>query len=194
MSRHLSLVLLLGALANADTLPTLALDPASGDITGAPGSTVGWGFTFSNLGSNWAVVTSSDFCVGVITSPCNNSFGAYADFAGPQFILVGPDPESASFNQAFDSSTQQGIGSFFINPTSVGTVLGQIVLTYDLFSVDPNSLNFDPTADTVSVGNYLMADASVTAATSTVTTPEPRTLLLLLVGVGMLALLRKSSD
>jgi hypothetical protein len=186
MFRRLTLAMLcilaMGALASADTLPTLTLDPADGAITGAPGSTVGWGFTLTNLGSDWAVVTSSDFCVGPITSPCINSFGTYTDFAGPQFILVGPSPESTVFTQAFDNSLQQGMGSFFINPSSVGTVFGQIALTYDLFNVDPFSENFDPSQDTVSVGNYLMAPASVTAASSTVPTPEPGTLLLVLAG------------
>ena len=185
-------ILTLSALASADTLPTLTLDPTNGAISGPANSTVGWGFTIENLGTNWAVVTSSDFCVGVITSPCVNSFGTYTDFAGPQFILVGPSPENTSFTQAFDNATQQGIGSFFINPSSVGTVSGQIAVTYDLFSVDPNSVNFDPLADTVSVGNYLVADASVTVGASTVATPEPDNLLLLLMGGLLLALARKS--
>jgi len=185
-------ILALGSLASADTLPTLTLDPVNGAITGPANSTVGWGFAIENLGSNWAVITSSDFCVGVITSPCSNSFGTYTDFAGPQFIVVGPSPENTSFTQSFDGNTQQGIGSFFIDPSSVGTILGQIVLTYDLFGVDPNSANFDPSADTVSVGNYLFADASVTAATTTVATPEPQTLLLFLTGLALLALRRRS--
>lgn len=181
----------MGGIANADTLPTLTLDPTNGAITGAAGSTVGWGFTLTNLGSNWAVVTSSDFCVGPITSPCVNSFGTYTDFAGSQFILIGAPPENTAFTQAFDNSLQQGMGSFFINPSSVGTVFGQIAMTYDMFSVDPNSMNFDPTADTVSVGNYLTAGASVTAATSTVATPEPRTLLLTLAGIATLLAARR---
>lgn len=186
-------LLTFGSLASANTLPTLTLDPSTGNITGAPGSTVGWGFTLTNLGSNWAVVTSSDFCVGVITSPCTNSFGTYNDFAGPQFIVVGPSPENTSFNQAFDNNAQQGMGSFFINPTSVGTVVGEIALTYDLFSVDPNSADFDPFADTISVGNYVLADASVTVATSTIATPEPAAFLLLLTGVVLLTFRRKAT-
>jgi hypothetical protein len=184
-------ILALGSLASADTLPTLTLIPASGDITGAAGSITGWGFTIDNLGSNWLVITSTDFCVGVVTSPCSNSFGTYTDFAGPQFILIGPSPENTSFTQAFDNNTQQGIGSFFINPSSLGTISGQIALTYDLFSVDPNSIYFDPFADTVSAGNYLFADASVTVTTSTVATPEPRTLLLVFAGIALLFAARR---
>lgn len=184
-------ILALCSVVSADTLPTLTLDPLNGAITGSANSTVGWGFTITNLGSSWAVVTSTDFCVGVITSPCSNSFGTYTDFAGPQFILVGPSPENSTFTQAFDNATQQGIGSFFINPSSVGTVFGQIVLTYDLFSQDPLSENFDPITDTESVGNYLVNDASVTVGTVTAT-PEPPSLLLLAFGVALVLIARRS--
>jgi len=184
-------ILTLCTVVSADTLPTLTLDPLNGAIAGSANSTVGWGFMITNLGSNWAVVTSTDFCMGVITSPCSNSFGTYTDFAGPQFILVSPSPENSTFTQAFDNATQQGIGSFFINPSSVGTVFGQIVLTYDLFSLDPLSENFDPIADTESVGNYLMKDASVTVGTVTAT-PEPASLLLLAFGIALVLTARRS--
>ncbi len=176
----------LDSLAQADGVPTLTLDPLNGAISGAAGTTVGWGFTLTNLGTDFAVVTGSDFCVGAITSPCSNSLGTYTDFAGPQFIVVGPSPESTSVTQAFDNSLQTGIGSFLINSGATGSVLGEIVLTYDLYNVDPNSASFDPTADTVSVGNYLMDPASVTVGTQTQSVPEPGSLLLL--ASGLLAL------
>ncbi|HWY44495.1 MAG TPA: PEP-CTERM sorting domain-containing protein [Candidatus Sulfotelmatobacter sp.] len=180
------------SLAQADTLPALTLIPSDGAITGAAGTTVGWGFTLMNLGSNWLVVTGSDFCVAVITSPCSNSLGTYTDFIGQQFFAVGPSPESGSITQAFDNSTQTGMGSFFINPAATGSVFGEIALTYDLFSVDPNSTDFNPDLDTVSVGNYLTAPASVTVGTSTtVPTPEPRTLLLILAGIATLLAARR---
>jgi hypothetical protein len=178
----------LGSLAKAAPLPTLTLDPVNGAITGAAGSTIGWGFTLTNLGSYYAVVTGSDFCVGVVTSPCGNSIGTYTDFAGPQFLLLGPAPESTSFAQVFDNNLQTGMGSFFINLGATGTLLGDIVLSYDLFSIDPNSMNFDPLTDTFSVGNFLTAAASVTVGTLTVATPEPASLLLVLIGIAALAI------
>jgi hypothetical protein len=61
--------------------------------------------------------------------------------------------------------------------------IGQIVLSYDLFILSPNDPNFDPTTDTVSNGNFLMAPASVTVTTTTVPTPEPESLLLLAIGL-----------
>jgi hypothetical protein len=83
----------LGNLAEADSVPTLTLDPNSGAITGPAGSTVGWGFTLTNASSDFLVVSSSDFCVGVITSPCSNSLGTYTDFAGAEFFVIGPSLE-----------------------------------------------------------------------------------------------------
>jgi PEP-CTERM motif len=179
----------LSSMARADQVPTLTLDPLGGAISGAAGTTVGWGFTLTNLGTGFAVVTSSDFCVGVITSPCSNSLGTYTDFAGPQFILIGPSPESSSVTQAFDNNLLAGMGSFLINPGATGSVIGEIVLFYDLYSVDPNSPSFNPTLDTVSVGNDLTVPGSVTVATPTV--PEPGSLLLLASGLAGCLLAKK---
>jgi hypothetical protein len=162
----------LSGLARADPI-SLALDPTDGALTGPAGSTVGWGFTFTNLGSDFAVITGSDFCVGVITSPCGTSFGTYTDLAGPQFLLAGPSPESSSFAEVFNNSLGTGLGSFLIDPAAAATVIGQIVLSFDLYSVDPNSIGFDPLVDTISFGNLLTASASVTVGTQAVAVPEP---------------------
>jgi hypothetical protein len=177
----------MGSVARADSTPTLTLDPLNGALSGAAGSTVGWGFTISNS-TNFLVITSSDFCVGPISSPCSNSLGTYTDFiASNQFVVVGPAPESSSVTQAFDNSLLTGIGSFLINSTANpgDSVIGQIVLTYDLFSVSPNSPNFDPAADTISLGNILTASASVSVTGTSV--PEPGTGSLF--GYGLIVLL-----
>ncbi len=182
----------LGGMARADGV-TLTLDPTDGALTGPAGSTVGWGFTFTNLSSYFAVISGSDFCVGVITSPCATSFGTYTDLAGLQFIVAGPSPEDSSFTAVFDNSLGTGLGSFLIDPASTGTVLGQIVLFYDLYSVDPNSADFDPTLDTLSVGNTVKAAASITVGTSTVSVPEPGSILLLITALVMTLLCVKFS-
>jgi hypothetical protein len=189
----------LGTIAKADSV-TLTLDPANGALTGPAGSIVGWGFTL-NSGSDFAIVSSSDFCVGVISSPCSNSFGTYTDFTLAQFIVSGP----ASVSETFDNTLQTGLGSFLINPGSTGTIVGEIVLTYDLFDVDPNSLNFDPTADAISYGNYATAAASVTVGKSgtggggtggggTTSAPEPGVAILLAAGFGLLLALRRQAN
>ena len=182
--------LVAGSRALADALSTLTLDPPGGALSGAPGSTVGWGFTLTNLGTDFAVITGTDFCVGAISSPCSNSLGTYTDFAGAQFLVTGPALESNSVTQAFDNLAATGIGSFLINMGASGTVDGSIVLTYDLYDVDPNAPNFDPTTDTVSLGNELTAGASVTAETQSV--PEPGSLLLAICGLAGCLLLKRT--
>src|ERR1700757_2594148 len=98
--------------AQADSI-SLTLDPTNGALTGPAGSTVGWGFTLTNTGTDYAVISGSDFCVGVITSPCTNSLGTYTDFSQFQFVLAGP---SQSVTQTFNQTLNTGLGSFLINP------------------------------------------------------------------------------
>lgn len=182
----------LAGAARADSV-TLTLDPTDGALTGPAGSTVGWGFTFTNLGDNFAVISGSDFCVGVITSPCSTSFGTYTDLAGLQFILAGPSPENNSFAAVFDNSLGTGLGSFLIDPAASGTITGQLLLFFDLYNVDPNSPDFDPLLNTVAVGNSLTAPASVTVGTKTVPVAEPGSLELLVAGLAMVLFTLKYS-
>jgi len=179
--------LILASAGRADT--TLMLDPANGAISGAPGTTVGWGFTFTN-DTNYAVITGSQFCDST-SSPLPDiclaltpNLGSYTDFAGAQFLVVGPSPESPTVSQAFDNSAATGIGSFAIDPSASGTTSGIIVLTYDLYSVNPNDPAFDPSAE-IAGGNYLTAAASVTVAP---VAPVPEPALLPLMGAGLLVM------
>ena len=173
-------VLLFCSLVSATSL---SLDPINGALSGAPGDTVGWGFTLTN-DTDYLVVTGSDFCVGIIASPCSNALGTYSDFIGPSFVVVGPSPESSPVIQSFDPSTMTGLGSFLISSSALSgqSLSGEIVVTYDLYSVDPNDPAFDPIVDTISSGNQITADASVTVA-GTAAVPEPSAVLLLCVGL-----------
>jgi hypothetical protein len=184
MIRVMTIALLLtiaAGVSHADSVPTLTVSPAN--LVGPAGSTVGWGFDVTNLGTDFAVITGSAFCTGAITSPCSNSLGTYTDFIGSQFFVVGPSPETNSVSQSFNNNAQTGFGSFLINLGATGSVTGELVMSYDLFSVDPNATNFDPTLDTTSVGNLLTTTASVAVGTKTVATPEPGSLVLLLGGL-----------
>ena len=155
-----SLLLAFASRAKADDV-TLTLDPLGGAISGAAGTTVGWGFT--------------------LDSPTDYAFVDYTDFAGPNFVDAGPAPyESPSVSESFDNSSSSGIGSFAINPGATGSVDGEIVLVYDLYSLDYTNPNFDPVADLISSGNILTATASVTVGSSSV--PEPGALSLLAIG------------
>ncbi|MGA2812172.1 MAG: PEP-CTERM sorting domain-containing protein [Candidatus Acidiferrum sp.] len=165
---------------------SFALDPANGAVEGPAGSTVGWGFTLTSTSADFAVITGSDFCVGAVSSPCSNTLGTYTDFTGSQFIVVGPAAGENTVSETFDNTAMNGVGSFSISPADIPaeSVVGEIALFYDLFSVDPNSPNFDPTVDTVGTGYTATDAASVTVGSTSggggTSTPEPGTIWLIL--------------
>jgi hypothetical protein len=164
--------------STAQAAPTLQLDPPGGAISGAPGSTVGWGFTLSNT-ENYLVVTSAAF-------DTTTTLGTFTDFiSAANFFVIGPAPNASTvWAQPFNATMQLGIGSFTIDPgTPWGSVAGgQIVLTYDLFSRSPMDALFNPDTDTLSNGNLLSALTSVSAV------PEPETWSVMLAGVAVLGL------
>ena len=188
--RTLLSVLTLSLLSAAGVLagPVASVQP--GTLAGTPGATVGWGFTFTNT-SDFALITSTQFCVGSsgIGTPCALSpLGTYTDFTGFNFVVAGPAPESTSVTQSFDAGALTGTGSFAISPAILGGgSSGQIVFTYDLFSVSPNDPSFDPDFDTISVDNQVAAPASL----SVQTVPEPAAFLLAAPALALLALLRR---
>jgi hypothetical protein len=162
---------------------SLTLIPADGAISGPAGTTVGWGFTFTN-DTNFAVITGTQFCgtgsVPPVCLPLSPNLGSYTDIAGSQFLVIGPSPESPTISQSFNSALNTGLGSFTLNPTASGSVSGIIELSYDLFSVSPNNPNFS-FDDVIANGLFLTAPASVTVG-SVAAVAEPGTLLLLASG------------
>ena len=164
---------LLGALSCAQAQATviLRLDPANGAVSGTPGATVGWGFSLSS-DTGYLVVSGASFTAPPV-------FGSFTDYISQQFFVVGPPPERNPVSQTFDPILMTGIGSFAIdsNATTGSVVNNPIVLTYDLFSVSPNDINFDPDTDTLSTGNSVGADASVAVV------PEPASLFLFAAGL-----------
>jgi len=189
-TRHERRLLGLGALliaaahlAQAD--PMLTLIPANGVISGGPGSTIGWGYTITNT-ADWLVLTSFTF-----NPSAPQSIGAFTDYTQYNFVVVGPKPESTSVTQDFNDVALTGAGSFSISSTApVGSeVPGNLVMTYDLFSADPNSLSFNPLVDTISTDDPLPPASVKVEVTAPV--PEPASWLLLITVLGLIALLRR---
>jgi len=149
----------------------------NGNISGNPGTTVGWGFTLTNT-TNYAVIDASEYDITQ-----NAVDGTYNDFMGPNFIVVGPTNgfgDGPTVSQSFDLLGMLGAGSFAISPSAtIGDfVLGNITLTFDVYSVSPNDPSFDPFADGLAFGQQVSVPAVVNV------TPEPGTLLLLLTATG----------
>jgi len=178
------------AKADGEGIATFTLDPTNGAIQSPAGTDIGWGYTLT-AGTDYSVITGSEFCTGAISSPCTNAFGTYTDNIGNAFVVVGPSAGESTVTQAW--STGNGVGDFLINASSTGTVTGNVVLSYDVYTVDPNSANFDPIADLLFSGLYAEAPASVTvgpASTSgggTNPMPEPGAPAMLLAGLAALA-------
>ncbi len=168
--------------------PSFTLTP-SGDISGLPGSTVGWGFTIQN-DSGYIEITNSYYCADPFQYPvCDPSeVGTYSDFISTDNdIIVGPpgatdDPSTVS--QDFDPGLLTGVGSFAIDPGATVGDQGEIVLIYTLTDVDPSD---SPTS--ITTGLVLSAAASVTVTASSV--PEPGTVMLMLGALAGLYCLKK---
>lgn len=182
--RHLLAAALLTASAgrlSADPLLTLTPSP---DLSGAPGSTVGWGFTIVNDTPYYLEFSSSEFCVApVILTPAVSCTppvtGVFND------IIVGNDPiiaPNSSLSEDFDPvGFTSGLGYFDIDPDAAypSSDVGQIVLLYDGYDVDPRGGNYTQFLYSVP----LAADASVTV------TPEPATVALMAAALSILALM-----
>jgi hypothetical protein len=159
------------ACVQADTL-SLTLIPTSGEVSGAPGAVVGWGFTLTDtVAGEWIVLDDSYVGGGLNTGV----YGSYVDYVVSQFVVAGPSPESSTVAEPWDQATTMGTGEFDLDAiVPLGTVItGTINVDYDLFSVDPNDPAFDPGADLIGSGTF-------TDSASILVTPEPASWLLLL--------------
>jgi hypothetical protein len=178
----LSLAILFAGLGEAGPI-TFQLAPSNGVVTGLAGQTVGWGFTLSNSGPDFLLVTGTSF----VPAPLS-SFGTFTDLLSPQvtagatFLVIGPAPETPSLQEVFDPVLHTGVGELTLSKTAAGSVSGNIVVNYALFSVSPNNPNFNPDTDTI------VPDASISAPAGAAISPEPGTLVLLS-GAGLVCLL-----
>ena len=168
------------AVASADQLvPTITLIPLSGNVAGAPGTAVGWGFTltFTNA-ADWVLLTGSEFT----GSQVNGTYVDYLSEPTAPLYVAGPAPESSIVNQVWNASSSLGVAEFDIfNTANPGLITGNINIHYSVFSQDPNSPTFDP-------GSVLVADAFVTDQASVDVLPEPATAGLILAGMLTLGL------
>ncbi len=176
--RRLALTLILvsfAACAHAANLQ-LTVTPTSGNVAGAPGTAVGWGFTLTNTSTNYVILNDSYF----VGSPI---YGSYVDYVSSQFYVAGPTPESPVLSETWNRSTQLGLGEFdlYASDPSNSVTAGTLFVDYSVFSQDPNSPSFDP-GSFVSSGT--LSDPVQIAAT-----PEPSTWTLLLLPLFGLILL-----
>jgi hypothetical protein len=152
------------------------------DQIGNPGDTIFWGYNITSS-SDWILITSANF----ENAPGQFSIGIFTPIIPNNFIVVGPDNNPLT--------DPVGIGSYAINSFQLpgDSVTGQIVLTYDQFSINPNDAAFNPVTDTIATGLLLRADASVTIPGGS-EVPEPRLGLLVAAALCGLMARRKASS
>jgi hypothetical protein len=168
-SKSLATLLFTVAIANASAVLTVQGSDGNGLISGAPGEIVGYDFTFSS--SDYAVLNFSE----IDFSP---AFATYTDYLSSNYIVVAPgQPVSQQFSLVLSSipgqTVQTGAGQFAIDPLAqLGAFAGgRLTVDYSLYSVDPNSANFDSIADLISAGDELSVDASLQVISGSGTTP-----------------------
>ncbi len=171
----LMFVLTLAVTAQADV--AFNLEPTGGGISGAPGDTIGWGYTVSNDTTYWLWVGGS-----VIAMDKDSSWGTYTDTSfnvDPLAPMVGGIPSVLAV--PFSPAGGTGAGSFSIDPTAPfgDMARGYITFNYTLYDADPSQ-----------GGGTEMGYGSVDV-NATVATPEPTTYLLLCLSLGVVGLVRR---
>jgi hypothetical protein len=189
--------LLLGFIAcatlSADLIPgdllSITLDPVNGVVSGATGSTVGWGFTatWTSTHGDWISFTGSS--LGSVAAGESNPgvLTAYTDFigaqGGPNDFAIGPG--DSPWTQIFDGASL-GIGAYQItsDPSFAGADdHGQITINYDVTDRDPLAVG----AVDLGTGSYFGSSTQFDVTVDTGSeTPEPATFGLFLSGFAAL--------
>ena len=168
--------------------------PVSGhQLVGAPGDTVGWGFTVVNNSAEWLVFTGSSLTESAVLGPSGTSTG-YTDFMGINGgndiaeAIPFMDPNTSWGPVTFDSSSLSGIGDYVIDP---GTPLssedqGTFSINYDAYPCDPNGVtcSADNPGQTLNLQNDTLPTFDIFVQLPASGVPEPSTALPL----GLLAL------
>lgn len=174
-------LLAFGVTALADDV-TLTLVPAA-DLSGPPGSTVGWGYTITNNTSNWLEALSLD--AGSFTNGTPNLIF--------DFPTVAPDSsvteDFSAVTTVSCSSPPCGLYEFtWDNDAPAGTVnSGTFTLSSEYFSGDPAN----PASTDLGPAPDASADYAVTASSSVSSVPEPSPWLLLLTGIPAIYIVRR---
>ncbi|MGH9444326.1 MAG: PEP-CTERM sorting domain-containing protein [Terriglobia bacterium] len=155
----------------------LTLIPANGNVSGPPGSTVGWGYTITNGTVLW--LQAESLSAGSFRDGTPNAIF--------DFPAIGP---FSSVTEAFSPVSSDSCGSppcglyeFTWNSNApIGTKnAGTFIVGFDYFSGDPAN------PSSIDLGAAPDADASYMASAFGAPAPEPSTYALILAGLLLLA-------
>lgn len=171
---------LLGSAALSATGITFSPIPPSGQISGLPGETIGWGFDITPDSTDWIAVTGS-----IWLFETNPAIGFYTDFIGLQGGPLGGylQPLTPNWLQLFDNSLSTGLGSFTIDgaaPLGASTSATLRIL-FERYSDNPTVCN-----NCFLEGGSADLQLTVNVAEPTAAVPEPATYSLLAAALAIL--------
>ena len=184
MNRSILLALALAASPAWGAL-TFVTSPADGSISGLPGSTIGWGFTFTSDDSNNYLINLVEFCRPSCASVIPG-VGTFNDYASPNLVTIGPLGSPSPYTEAFVNGVS-GLGSFVIDVgASLQSIPGTIRVHFDVY---------DATLTTqLSAGQIIFQSAQVNIGTGPVPVPEPASLALALSALAAIAVWRVAAQ
>ena len=168
----------------ADSIPVLSVDPVSS--TFGTGDSVTISINISNVTDLYGFQFDLTFAPGTLSAVSIDE-GAFLPLVGSTFFLPGSiDNTLGIIAFTADSLLGPGPGSDGNGTLAVLTLKG---LTTGTSSLDlSNVLLLDSNLNPISVN---LQNGSVAVTSNTVATPEPNSLVLLIVGIGMTLVLRK---
>lgn len=156
---------------------SFTLVPVSGDISGPPGSTIGWGYTLTNDTALWIQpmgVSADAFLNGTPNVLFDFPAVAPGSFVTLNFSLVATGacsfPPCGLYSLTWDTTAPVG----FVNS-------GSFIVSSDFYSGDPNNGGTD-------LGPAPDASAAYSATVTGSGTPEPSSLTLMVSGLAGLGL------
>jgi hypothetical protein len=161
-------------------------------VSGAPGSTVGWGYQIVNNTSFFLFIDNSAFCgpggdpqFTQCASPYNGvtnfgpALGTYTDFIANNLTVIAPN---ATATLGFDAAAMSGIGEYTISPTAIpgstdpanlATQTSKLFVTFQEYNGDPFAGGSQVSGD-IEISTPVEAEVQAVVAT-----PEPAAWLLM---------------
>lgn len=163
------IALCLASLSTQAGVIDFSVFPSDGEISGAPGSTVGWGYSITNNSSNYVVTTAINadlFQYGVPLSIFD-------------FPVINP---GSTVTKAF-SVDISGLFQFLVSNDSPIDFInsGLFILSSEFYTNDPLE-----NGSFISSANDVVAFYSIKTVENTSSVPEPASLILLLAGLSIL--------